>query len=79
MKRCPRCNSHTREVVREATVRRGNREYVMQWFRCGTCQEVSLSYRLVNVEPASLTSILGESEPSRLGEASPTDTPVLSR
>lgn len=51
----------------------------MQWFRCGTCQEVSLSYRLVNVEPASLTSILGESEPSRLGEASPTDTPVLSR
>jgi hypothetical protein len=45
MKECRRCDEKSLEVIRESIVRRGPRSYLVCWYRCTACQDVSFGYR----------------------------------
>jgi hypothetical protein len=57
VKQCRRCNQEAVDIIRESIVRRGPRSYLVCWYRCSACQDVSFGYRLF---PES-----GEAGPSR--------------
>jgi hypothetical protein len=45
LKECRRCDERSLEVIRESIVRRGRRSYLVCWYRCAACQDVSFGYR----------------------------------
>jgi hypothetical protein len=45
VKECRRCDQRALDVIRESIVRRGQRSYLVCWYRCAACQDVSFGYR----------------------------------
>jgi hypothetical protein len=46
MKRCRRCDSSRLETLRDSVVRRGRRRYLLLWYRCLDCEDVSFAYQV---------------------------------
>ncbi|HEX6506618.1 MAG TPA: hypothetical protein VF221_03210 [Chloroflexota bacterium] len=67
--------------MRESSVRRAARTYVLHWYRCRSCHDVSFSYRLIpDVSPPGLThDRTWTPERTEPVELPPEQDPALSR
>lgn len=72
VKQCRRCSEPALDIIRESIVRRGPRSYLVCWYRCTACQDVSFGYRLF---PPSGDAASGREQPDFSWESSSSEEP----
>jgi hypothetical protein len=75
VKQCRRCNEEALDIIRESIVRRGARSFLICWYRCTSCQDVSFGYRLF---PESSEAGRSAESPALELEGSTSDDPPRS-
>lgn len=70
MRSCRRCGSDALANIRESIVRRGPRTFLVSWYRCTACQDVSFGYRLF---PPAVEGVHERAQPDFSADPAPLD------